>query len=69
MNEARELFHVEFSDGVRYSVVKLEEGFQSMVIDPEIKDWYGITQHETLDEAIKFISDWSEEIMEKSNLV
>lgn len=68
MDEARELFHLEFSDGVRYSVVKLEEGFQSMVVDPEIKYWHAITQHETLDEAIKFISDWSEEIMEKSNL-
>ncbi|MGM0183410.1 hypothetical protein IGK74_002375 [Enterococcus sp. AZ150] len=68
MEKAKELFHVEFCDGVRYSVVKLEEGYQSMVVDPEIKDWHAITQHETLDEAIKFISDWSEEIMRKSNL-
>lgn len=68
MENAKELFHVEFSDGVRYSVVKLEEGYQSMVVDPKIKNWCGITSHDTLDEAIKFINDWSEEIEGKSNL-
>lgn len=59
-NKPIQLFTATFPDGVIYNVILMEDDTYSSYISP-----YDIlTSHETLEEAVDFVLDWSEELLE-----
>lgn len=65
MDKAKSIFQAYFSDGTFYSLVFTEDKNFSVLIDsPDISDSI-MSTHETLNEALKFIKDWSEEILKE----
>lgn len=59
-NKPIQLFTATFPDGVVYNVILMEDDTYSSYISP-----YDIlSSHETLEEAVDFVLDWSEELLE-----
>lgn len=59
-NKPIQLFTATFPDGVVYNVILMEDDTYSSYISP-----YDIlSTHETLEEAVDFVLDWSEELLE-----
>lgn len=54
-----QLFTATFPDGIVYNVILLEDGTYSSYIAPHDI----LSSHETLEEAVDFVLDWSEEIL------
>lgn len=55
-----QLFTATFPVGVVYNVILMEDGTYSSYISP-----YDIlSSHETLEEAVDFVLDWLEELLE-----
>ena len=58
-NKPIQLFTATFPDGVVYNVILMEDDTYSSYISP-----YDIlSTHETLEEAVDFVLDWSEELL------
>lgn len=59
-NKPIQLFTATFPDEVVYNVILMEDDTYSSYISP-----YDIlSSHETLEEAVDFVLDWSEELLE-----
>lgn len=59
-NKPIQLFTATFPDGVVYNVILMEDDTYSAYISP----YDVLPSHETLEEAVDFVLDWSEELLE-----
>lgn len=66
MSKAKKIVEATFSDGVAYDLIRTEDGkFETMIGEDDTFYKPIFSKHDTLDEALKFIKDWSEEILKE----
>lgn len=66
MSKTKKIVEATFSDGVAYDLIRTADcKFETMIDNDE--NFYKpiFSRHDTLDEALKFIKDWSEEILKE----
>lgn len=66
MDKTIQLFTATFSDGTVYSLILNENGKFEVMIDNEEERYRPFfTEYDELGDALKFIKDWSEEILKE----
>ena len=66
MSKTKKIVEATFSDGVVYDLIRTADGKFETMIDNDENFYKSIfSRHDTLDEALKFIKDWSEEILKE----